>query len=132
MPDPLPIKSVNHIARVTHDLEASKRFYRDVLGFREVWRPPFKFPGSWLHNYGVMIHLIATAEGPPPETELGTRSDHVALHVDDTDRVEELLGEHGIPYKSNYVPDTGVKQLFFLDPDGNHIEIGTYPPVREL
>ena len=31
-PKALPIESVNHIARVTRDLEASTAFYRDVLG----------------------------------------------------------------------------------------------------
>jgi hypothetical protein len=44
----------------------------------------------------------------------------------------ELLEQHGLPYQTNYVAGTGVTQYFFQDPDGNHIEIGTYPPVRPL
>ena len=132
MPDPLPIESVNHIARITRDLDASLAFYRDILGFRQIWRPNFQFPGAWLFNYGVQIHLIATATEDANTREISIRSDHVAFHVADTEVVERLLDEHGIAYRKNVVPDTGVTQLFFLDPDGNHIEIGTYPPAREL
>ncbi len=45
-PAPLPIDSLNHIARVTGDLDASTAFYRDVLGFRSIQRPDFGFPGA--------------------------------------------------------------------------------------
>ncbi|MFW6124535.1 MAG: VOC family protein, partial [Pirellulales bacterium] len=129
MPEPLPIQSVNHIARITRDLEASRAFYRDVLGFREIHRPNFRFPGAWLYNYGIQVHLIAAGEGERPGSgEISTRADHLALHVEDLDRVESLLSQHGIAYKKNEVPQTGVTQLFLLDPDGNHIEIATYPP----
>lgn len=132
MPDPLPIESVNHIARVTRDLEASTAFYRDVLGFRPIQRPNFRFPGAWLYNYGVQIHLIATAQGETENREIQIRADHVAFHVLDVQPVQELLDAHGIPYRTNYVADTDVTQLFFHDPDGNHIEMGCYPPVREI
>ena len=130
---PLPIESVNHIARVSRDLDASLAFYRDVLGFRPIRRPDFGFPGAWLYNYGVQIHLIAIgAPDAAADADISIRADHVAFHVGDIKRAESLLEEHGIPYKSNYVADSGVTQLFFHDPDGNHIELGTYPPVRPL
>lgn len=128
---PIPVSAVNHIARETSHLEAARAFYRDVLGFREIWRPNFTFPGAWLYNYGVMIHLI---EGRPPERdeEISTRADHVAFHTDDLPAVERFLDERNIPFKKNTVPTTGVTQVFFHDPDGNHIEVGSYPAVREL
>ena len=83
MPQALPIKAVNHVGRMTKRLDASRKFYRDVLGFREVQRPDFKFPGAWLYNYGIMIHLIDNEEAPDPEGEIKTRHDHLALHVSD-------------------------------------------------
>ena len=43
-PEPLPIDSLNHIARVTGDLDASTAFSRDVLGFHSIQRPDFGFP----------------------------------------------------------------------------------------
>lgn len=132
MPAPLPIQSVNHIARLTRRLEESKAFYRDVLGFRELERPNFNFPGAWLYNYGLQIHLIVDDKAPDPDGEISTRDAHVALHVDDLAVAEALLNEHGIPYRTNFVPDRNVTQIFFRDPDGYHIEIATYPPTPPL
>ena len=133
MDGPLPIESLNHIARVTQDLEASTVFYRDVLGFRSIWRPNFGFDGAWLFNYGVQIHLIvATGNRAIDAPETSIRGNHIAFHVSNTDAVEELLKQHGINYKTSTVPDVGVTQLFFQDPEGYHIEIGSYPPAREL
>lgn len=129
MPDPLPIRSVNHIARTTRDLDASTAFYRDVLGFHLIRRPDFSFPGAWLYNYGVQIHLIAKSKDDATAGDIETRADHVAFHVDDLSEVRHLLDKHGIAYRSNEVAKTGVTQLFFHDPDGNHIEVATYPPT---
>jgi catechol 2,3-dioxygenase-like lactoylglutathione lyase family enzyme len=129
MPKPLPIQSVNHVASVTSRLEASRRFYRDLLGFREVSRPNFNFPGAWFYNYGLMIHIIGHERTGAPGQEIQTRDAHLALHSDDLDEVELLLREHGVPFRKNEVPERKIKQLFFQDPDGFHIEIGTYPPL---
>ena len=38
MTSSLPINAVHHISHITHDLEASRRFYREVLGFAEIER----------------------------------------------------------------------------------------------
>lgn len=129
MPSPLPISAVNHLSVVTRRLEASRKFYRDVLGFREVERPDFNFAGAWLYNYGLMIHII---ENPPlagdPSETIQTRAIHLALHSDDLAAAARRLEEHGISYRKNEVPGGIIKQLFFQDPDGFHIEVGTYPP----
>ncbi len=128
MPEPIPIRSVHHVARTTRRLEASRRFYRDVLGFREIQRPPFSFGGAWLYNYGVQIHLIEDPRAPDP-TEISTQTNHPTPHVDDIQQAKQLLEAHGIPYRENLQTATGVLQLFFQDPDGHHVELGTYPPT---
>ena len=46
MSQPLPIQSINHISHGTSRLDDSTTFYRDVLGFRPIQRPPFDFPGA--------------------------------------------------------------------------------------
>jgi catechol 2,3-dioxygenase-like lactoylglutathione lyase family enzyme len=129
MPDPLPIEAVNHVAVMTRRLEQSIAFYRDVLGFREVSRPHFDFRGAWLYNYGVMIHIIENASAGDPTDWIDTRDNHLALHSSDLETVERLLGEHRIRYRKNLIPDRAIRQIFFQDPDGNHIEIGDYPPT---
>lgn len=129
MPPQLPIRAFHHVARLTKRLEASRAFYRDVLGFREIERANFNFPGAWLYNYGVQIHLIVGDAAPDPAAEIQTRGNHVALHVDDIERTEALLREHGLAYRVNHVADTGIKQLFFADPDGHFVEVAHYPPT---
>jgi len=80
-----------------------------------------------LFNYGLQIHLIESADQEPPRTEIKARVDHIAFRVSDIDAVQKQLDERGIEFVSRHVPDTGVTQVFFLDPDGNHIECGEYP-----
>lgn len=132
MPSPLAVESVNHLARIVEDVEKTKAFYRDVLGFREIRRPNFSFPGAWLFNYGLQIHLIRNEDEFTKRHDISTRAAHLAFHVDDIEAAEQTLNDHGIEYRKNYVPDTGVTQIFFHDPDGCHIELGTYPAVVEL
>jgi glyoxylase I family protein len=129
MPPPLPIECIHHVGRRTKRLEVSRAFYRDILGFREIERPNFDFPGAWFYNYGVQVHLIVNEQAGDPAAEIGTRVDHLALRVPDIDQAERILKEHGVNYRTNHVARTGVKQLFFLDPDGHHIEVASYPPT---
>jgi catechol 2,3-dioxygenase-like lactoylglutathione lyase family enzyme len=129
MPEPLPITAVNHVAVTTRRVAESTAFYRDVLGFWPVARPAFDFNGAWLFNYGLMIHIIENQRSPGAEGEISTRDNYLALHSDDLGRTERLLREHEIPYRKNEIKDRGIKQLFFRDPDGYHIEVGTYPPT---
>lgn len=38
-----------------------------------------------------------------------------------------ILKAHDIGFHVNTVPGTGVRQVFFFDPDGNGIELGDFP-----
>ena len=40
--------------------------------------------------------------------------------------LERFADEHGIPYRVNIQSQTGLRQLFFCDPDGHHVEVATY------
>lgn len=128
----LPIKHLHHVARVTRRLEESRAFYRDVLGFREIPRPQLKFPGAWLFNYGLQIHLIVNdGEGLPaagsPIGSIETRDNHLAFLVDDIEAAEARLKSHGVAYRVNQQAATGLTQIFFRDPDGYHVEVAMYP-----
>lgn len=129
MSAPLPIRGLNHVGRLTKHLEASRAFYRDVLGFREVERPNFSFRGAWLFNYGMLIHLIVNESIPDADGPIQTRDSHLAFEVEDLATVERLLVEHGIEYRTNVVPERGTQQIFCRDPDGNHVELAVYGPT---
>ena len=48
---PLPIHAVHHISLQTKRLAESRKFYCEIMGFREIQRPNFTFAGAWLYNY---------------------------------------------------------------------------------
>ena len=57
----MPIADINHYFVRANDLKATRDFYVNVLGFEEMPRPNFPFPGYWL---GVPLALASchTAE----------------------------------------------------------------------
>lgn len=125
----LPITGLHHIARVTKRPVESIAFYRDVLGFKEIQRPPFNFRGAWLFNYGVQIHIIENAQSAPdPDRNIDSRGNHLAFHVTDIEASKSQLRSAGIEFLEQ-VNAGGIHQIFFRDPDGHFIELATYGPT---
>src|SRR3954471_7972753 len=55
---PVPLTELNHYFVRTTDLERAKRFYCDILGFEQMPRPEFPFPGYWLGVNGkICVHM---------------------------------------------------------------------------
>ena len=46
----MPLSKISHYSIRTLDLEATRKFYTEALGFTVGPRPPFNFPGLWLYN----------------------------------------------------------------------------------
>jgi catechol 2,3-dioxygenase-like lactoylglutathione lyase family enzyme len=128
---PLTIESCNHVAVQTKRLEESLRFYEDVMGAKRISRPGFPFAGAWLFIGGIQIHLIEDPSAGDPGGEIDTRAKHIAFSVPDVDEAEQRLRQSGVAYKRNLIPDRGIHQLFFHDPDGNMIEAGKYGRIDE-
>lgn len=133
------IKLAHYSVRTT-DLEASRRFFTKVLGFKEGFRPPFKFPGVWLYlggdeaEYGV-VHLIGIDPNDPSGLVdyLGDKDasalkgsgavDHVAFLATDLGQIRLNLQAERVTYRERTVPDLGLHQVFFEDPSGVTIEL---------
>lgn len=126
----LSVKSIDHITIVVRDLEDASRFYRDVLGMRQVERPAFGFPGAWFQAGDTQIHMNVAGEeaGEPGIRVVGAtnapRAFHFAFEVNDCDAAAEKLRAHGIPLEvaPRSRPD-GARQMYVRDPDGHLVEL---------
>ncbi|WP_218244066.1 VOC family protein, partial [Pseudomonas sp. 2995-3] len=54
----IEIKELHHVSISVTDLDKAKHFYSDVLGFQEIERPDFDFPGAWYSLGSQQLHLI--------------------------------------------------------------------------
>ena len=117
---------LHHVSRQTRKLAETRKFYVDVLGFREVPRPELSFAGAWLYGAGIQIHLIDEPFDSPP-SEINSRENHIAFKVEDMDAAESALKEKGVVYRRQLVPERRSDQIFFRDPEGWLIELGSYP-----
>lgn len=134
----LPLASFNHIAREVLSIEKSKFFYVEILGFSVVPRPPFDSEGYWLYGYGLSLHLVETTV--PEERKRVKihriqhfssslpRVDHIAFVTSDISFVKNVLEDAHVFYKEDCPKDTGIRQIFLFDPDGNVIEISNCSP----
>jgi catechol 2,3-dioxygenase-like lactoylglutathione lyase family enzyme len=140
----MPVGKLDHYSIRTLDLEASKRFYTEVMGFDVGFRPPFDFPGLWLYN-GVpypdsngVVHIIGIDPANPEglQAYLGDRDldslkgtgtvDHMAFAATGLDDMRARLARHRVPYRERTVPSLGIHQVFFEDPSQVTIELN-YP-----
>ena len=125
----MSLRRLDHFLVLTDDLEATRVFYCDTLGFEVGERPPLEFPGYWLYLDGVAcVHLAerATYEAHAARLGLhasGTSIDHVAFAADDYEQLVARLDAAGVEAVTNTVPGAGLRQLFFDDPNGVRIEL---------
>jgi lactoylglutathione lyase len=121
---PLPIHELNHVTITVRDLDASIRFYGEVLGLRALPRPAFSFPGAWFALGRQELHLI----GDPGVDAARRKHHHFALRVDDPAAVRTELEKRGWTALRGPAPrPDGVLQLFVSDPDGYLIEFMSDP-----
>jgi catechol 2,3-dioxygenase-like lactoylglutathione lyase family enzyme len=122
----LEVSSLHHVAVCVTDIERSKRFYSEVLGLKEIARPPFPFGGAWYEMPdGRQVHLIVherprTLRGT---TEIDLRDGHLALGVADFDRAVAHLRAAGVECVERPENVTPWKQVYVTDPDGNVVEL---------
>lgn len=132
----IQVEAIDHLTLVVKDLEASRRFYVDLLGMEVVPRPAFSFAGSWFRAGNTLIHLILEHDqsGPAgvwsPEKSRYTRTHHFAFRVPDANAAWEMLQASGEPLDvitpPKFRPD-GAVQIFLADPDGHVVELSSEP-----
>jgi catechol 2,3-dioxygenase-like lactoylglutathione lyase family enzyme len=139
----MSIRKLGHYSIRTGDLEASRRFYTEVLGLREGFRPSFAFPGIWLYggndeaDFGV-VHIIGIDASDPQGLQdyLGDKDgaslsgsgaiDHVAFLATGLAAMRARLQQRAMAFTERTVPSLGLYQLFIGDPSGVTVEMN-YP-----
>jgi catechol 2,3-dioxygenase-like lactoylglutathione lyase family enzyme len=120
------ILRLHHVSFAVADLDASKRFFGEVIGFPELDRPQFDFRGAWYAIGDRQLHLIEQSGAGRDVSGRISRSDHTALEVADLDQVKRKLDEAGISYTAGGNERLGFSQVFCSDPDGHTIEFVRY------
>jgi catechol 2,3-dioxygenase-like lactoylglutathione lyase family enzyme len=121
-----------HAGLTITDVAAADRFYKDALGFSEIWRGGrpegttnwinMRVPGGT--DY---IEYMLYPNAPPTRQQLGS-AHHVALLVPDIQRALETVRARTKPGDRNHraTPNIGVNnrwQLNLFDPDGTRTEL---------
>jgi len=124
------IKSVEHIAVLTTDVERAATFYTEVLGFKETLRLETPHSGTivFVSVNGTKLELFGGGKPKEPgEGEGKVGYPHVALLVDDVDGEYERLKALGVEFDTPPMDaDAGIRLAFFRDLDGNRLEIITF------
>jgi catechol 2,3-dioxygenase-like lactoylglutathione lyase family enzyme len=143
----MPVGRLDHYSIRTLDIEASRRFYTEIMGFTVGFRPPFRFPGIWLYNGGQypettgVVHIIGIDPNDPQGLKdyLGDRDvaslqgtgsvDHMAFAATGLADMRLRLQGQNIACRERTVPSLGIHQVFFEDPSGVTIELN-YPAAE--
>ena len=125
---------LDHFTLRTRKPAETVRFYTDVLGVKEGWRPPFRFPGHWLYQGEIpIVHIITITDnenevrgyvGERENDGPGSGSvDHIAFRCQGLAETQERLLGFGVKFRERVVPNLEQHQLFIEDPNGVHIEL---------
>jgi methylmalonyl-CoA/ethylmalonyl-CoA epimerase len=115
------LQTVDHLAIAVDDLEAAAAFYCDVLGFTEVERRSVAGRKTGMDSVVLKANelKIVLIKGTSEEsqvsryvTEYGPGVQHVAFQVDGIEEVVEDLRARGLPFDTDVLTSTGLKQAF--------------------
>jgi len=125
----MPLEALEHALVLTDDVEATRAFYCDVLGFETGDGPDLPFPGHWLYLGGVpCLHIAERAAYEAQLERMGLRRadgsvDHLAFAATGHGALAARLEAAGVPAVANDVPAAAMRQLFLEDPNGVRIEL---------
>ena len=138
----MPVQRLDHYSIRTTDLEATRRFYTEVVGLSVGPRPAFPFPGLWLYtseeemraNHAV-VHVVGIDPDDPSglleylgDREAGSLTgggavDHVAFWCNDLDGLRRRLQVAGVASRERSGPTLALHQVFVEDPSGVTLEL---------
>jgi lactoylglutathione lyase len=142
-----------HYSHCVSDIERSRRFYTDVLGFEVVAEfdfddpdtarvmgvPGCRFKGIFMKCDGQRIEIIGFSQ-PPPDTTVRRRQaneighSHLSFYVTNLDEALAYLRSKGVPVEDDTrtLLPSGITCCVVRDPDGFPIEMVEVPTLHLL
>ncbi|MEX2292902.1 MAG: VOC family protein [Acidimicrobiales bacterium] len=133
----MPVTRLNHAVLYVRDVEVTREFYEDVLGFETLtWMPGrgafFRAPGS-TNDHDLGVFQIGSEAAPSGAGRSTVGLYHLAWEVDtlsELERVRGLLEARGaLVGASDHVT---TKSLYAHDPDGIEFEVCWILPAAVL
>jgi len=133
----MPITGLNHAVLYVRDVETTREFYENVLGFTTlIWMPGqaafFRAPGS-TNDHDLGTFQIGSGAGPSAAGRSTVGLYHLAWEVDtlgELDRLRTVLAERGALVGMS---DHGTtKSLYAHDPDGLEFELCWLLPADRI
>ena len=126
-----PLAAINFPSK---DIEASKRFYKDVIGLKPIEVGEENSKSKSIHFDLGNIRLSSTPISPSKsEKAVGAPLTGQLVFVVESslEKVSEDLAKRGVKFKSKKISeDASGKSIAFADPDGNVITLWQ-PPRRD-
>lgn len=142
------ISRVGHVGIQVTDLDKSLKWYRDILGLTLTGRWPMGEAGEMAFmRFSDDHHNIVLFTHPTPVTDENRHAgynalQHIAMEVEDRDEWLKALadlrqkgveiidgplvhGPEGSSVPGRYLGGSGSRSFYFLDPDGNRLELYT-------
>jgi catechol 2,3-dioxygenase-like lactoylglutathione lyase family enzyme len=134
----MTIQRLDHYSIRTTKLDETRRFYTEIVGLTDGYRPQFDFPGAWLYSgERAVVHVVGIDPDNPEgliaylgdKAGAGTGAegtgtiDHVAFFASDLDGMLKRLKERGFEFRERAIPTMSLHQVFLEDPNGVTIEL---------
>lgn len=126
----MQVKGLDHVNIIAGDLDATARFYMDLLGFRRGETPgtAMGFKGAWLIDAAnhPIIHLMAWNEQRHANLDRGSATgsiDHIALACEGFAGTLQRCEALGLEHRVNDRKFGDVRQIFVTDPNNVKLEL---------
>ena len=125
----MQLKEIGHVLLRVLDLERSKKFYSEVLGFQVLEEDP-EHGGTFMalkgQSHAIDLFQVKDADAAQRQTPGVRGLGHIAFRVDrrGRSRTPTLAPEHGVAI-SRTIDHVSQKSIYFDDPDGNTLEFTT-------
>ena len=122
------LKEIGHVLLRVMDLERSKKFYSEVLGFQVLEEDPehggtfMALPGQ---SHAIDLFQVKDTQAAEQQTPGVRGLGHIAFRVETEAALKDAyatLEEHAVPI-SRTIDHVSQKSIYFNDPDGNTLEI---------